>query len=109
MANFEETPEEQAISKKGKAALAEGLVRAVYTSDPAGSTGGRARLIVVKAEVKDADLNKLETRGAILTPDGQIVNWLPVVAFPKWGDWYPIKGGGAAEKKKSGPPKKRWG
>jgi hypothetical protein len=106
MTKFDETPEERKINAMGKKALDEGLVRAVFTDQADGSTGGDARLIVVRAGVDDADLEKMETRGAILTPDGAIHNWLPILAFPKWGDWYPIKksratASPAAEKKNS--------
>lgn len=91
MSKFDETPEERKINALGKKALDEGLVRAVFTDQADGSTGGNARLIVVQAGVANADLEKMETRAAILMPDGTIQNWLPILAFPKWGDWYPIK------------------
>jgi hypothetical protein len=77
MTKFDETPEERKINAMGKKALDEGLVRAVFTDQADGSTGGDARLMGVRAGVDAAAREKMETRGGIVPPDGGIHNWLP--------------------------------
>jgi hypothetical protein len=93
------------LTKMGRQALDKGLVRVVGTSNEYGTITKDARLLVVTADTPDSALDSIETRAAILLPDGFMSQWNLLLGYPRWGDWYPIKGSAlAAQEKKSAKP-----